>query len=108
LEGAAVLALSILLYAYFGFSWWYFAIFLLAPDLTGFFYFGNKRVFTMAYNLAHTLIFPLLLGGISLLYGSDLGIQIALIWLAHIGMDRAVGYGLKYPTAFKDTHLSRV
>lgn len=108
LEGVAVLALSVVLYSYFGFSWWYFAIFLLAPDLTGLFYFIDKPLFTLIYNLGHTLIFPLALGGLSLLIGSSLGIQIALIWLAHIGMDRAVGYGLKYPTAFKDTHLNRV
>jgi hypothetical protein len=43
-----------------------------------------------------------------LLGGNSLALSLALIWLAHIGMDRMVGYGLKYPTAFKDTHLSRV
>ena len=35
-------------------------------------------------------------------------IKLGLIWLAHIGMDRAIGYGLKYPTNHKDTHLQRV
>ena len=40
--------------------------------------------------------------------GSGLAIQLALIWLSHIGIDRAIGYGLKYPSAFKDTHLQRV
>jgi hypothetical protein len=39
---------------------------------------------------------------------SDVALQVSLIWLAHIGLDRAVGYGLKYPTAFKETHLQRV
>jgi hypothetical protein len=39
---------------------------------------------------------------------SDVALQVRLIWLAHIGLDRAVGYGLKYPTAFKETHLQRV
>jgi hypothetical protein len=34
--------------------------------------------------------------------------QIALIWFAHIGTDRFLGYGLEYPTRFKDTHLQRV
>ena len=108
LEGAAILALSVLFYRYFGFGWGPFALFILAPDLTGLLYFGNKRIFTLAYNLAHTLVFPLALGGISLIFGSTLGLQIALIWLAHIGMDRAIGYGLKYPTSFNQTHLSRV
>jgi hypothetical protein len=35
-------------------------------------------------------------------------VAVALIWFAHISMDRTVGYGLKYPTSFKDTHLERV
>ena len=39
---------------------------------------------------------------------SETAAKVALIWLAHIGMDRLLGYGLKYPSAFKDTHLQRV
>jgi hypothetical protein len=45
---------------------------------------------------------------VGVLADSDVAVQLALIWLAHIGADRALGYGLKYPTAFKDTHLQRV
>ena len=40
--------------------------------------------------------------------GWPIGLQLALIWLAHIGMDRLVGYGLKYRGALKETHLGRV
>lgn len=35
-------------------------------------------------------------------------LRLALIHLAHIGFDRALGYGLKYGTAFGDTHLCRI
>ena len=48
------------------------------------------------------------LGVIGVVGDSSTATQIALIWLAHIGVDRLLGYGLKYPTGFKDTHLQRV
>ena len=48
------------------------------------------------------------LGAAGVLADSGLPVQLALIWLGHIGMDHALGYGLKYPTAFGDTHLQRV
>jgi hypothetical protein len=34
--------------------------------------------------------------------------SVALIWLAHIGFDRALGYGLKYKAGFGFTHLGRI
>jgi hypothetical protein len=62
----------------------------------------------IAYDAMHTEIFPVALGALGVLAGSSGATKVALIWLAHIGTDRLLGYGLKYPTAFKDTHLSRV
>lgn len=56
----------------------------------------------------HTYALPIALGVAGVLGDSSLATQIALIWVAHIGMDRLLGYGLKYPTAFKDTHLQRI
>ena len=61
-----------------------------------------------AYDVAHTEILPIALGVAGVLADGGLAVQLALIWLAHIGLDRLVGYGLKYPTGFKDTHLQRV
>ena len=57
---------------------------------------------------AFYIALPLALGTVGVLGGHGVLVQVALIWLAHIGMDRALGYGLKYETAFKDTHLERV
>jgi hypothetical protein len=62
----------------------------------------------MLNRLPHTEIFPVPLGTLGVLAGSSAATKVALIWLAHIGCDRLVGYGLKYPTAFEDTHLSRI
>jgi hypothetical protein len=108
LEGLAAFAISILLYARHDGSLWLFVVLLLAPDLSAVGYLAGKRAGATTYNIAHTYALPAILGGAGLLGGSDLAISLALIWAAHIGMDRAVGYGLKYPSDFKDTHLSRV
>ena len=61
-----------------------------------------------AYNSVHTYVLPVVLGFAGVLAESSLATKLALIWLTHIGLDRALGYGLKYPTDFKDTHLQRV
>jgi hypothetical protein len=108
IEGVALFAGALTLYVLRGYSGWAFALFLLAPDLSAVGYLINLRTGAAMYNTVHTYALPMALGMLSLILGWGLGIQVALIWLAHIGMDRAVGYGLKYPTAFKDTHLSRV
>jgi hypothetical protein len=107
-EGAALFAGALALYVMRGYNGWMFALFLLAPDLSAVGYLINPRSGAAIYNVAHTYALPMALGVVSLIAGWGFGLQVALIWLAHIGMDRAVGYGLKYPTAFKDTHLSRV
>ena len=108
LEGMALLGAAVVLYANLGASWWLFAALLLAPDLGLAGYALGPEVGARTYNLTHTLILPLALGAAGLLVGAPTLIAIALIWVAHIGMDRAVGYGLKYPSSFRQTHLQRV
>jgi hypothetical protein len=107
-EGVAVLISAITLYASQQGSWIAFVLLLLAPDLSAIGYLVNPRVGSVAYNAVHTYVLPGLLAALSILASFPAGIQIALIWFAHIGMDRALGFGLKYATAFKDTHLQRV
>jgi hypothetical protein len=65
-------------------------------------------VFAAAYNAVHTYVGPVALLAVGVLAGESVPTQIALIWLAHIGIDRTLGYGLKYPSGFKHTHLERV
>jgi hypothetical protein len=108
LEGAALLAAAVLLYREHDASWLLFAVLLFAPDLSALGYLGGARIGAIAYNVAHTTVLPIALGVTGLLAGSDLAISLALVWLAHIGLDRTIGYGLKYPDAFKATHLARV
>jgi hypothetical protein len=108
LEGLAAFTTSILLYARHDTSWLLLIVLALAPDLSALGFLGGPRAGTIAYNIAHTYTVPAILGVAGFLGDSDLAIALALIWTAHIGMDRAIGYGLKYESAFKDTHLSRV
>jgi Domain of unknown function (DUF4260) len=108
LEGAAVGVAAIVLYADGDHSWWLFALLALAPDLSFAAYALGPAAGAAAYNLAHNLVFPIALGTASVLSNTEWGIAVALVWLTHIGIDRLLGYGLKYRTAFKDTHLQRV
>ena len=108
LEGAAILACSAVLYSRSHASWTLFAILFLAPDLAMLGYLANRSVGAAFYNLAHTLTTAGLMLAIGYFTHHPQWISLALIWTAHIGFDRLLGYGLKYPTAFKDTHLQRV
>ena len=108
LEGAAVLGGSVALYADGGWSWLAYLLLFLAPDLSMLAYLGGARAGALAYDVAHFAALPIALGTAGVLAGSDLPVQLALIWLGHVGIDRALGFGLKYPSAFGDTHLQRV
>ena len=108
LEGAALAVACMVFYSYFEGSWWMFAILLLAPDLSFAAYLAGPRVGAFVYNLVHSTIGPILLGTFAYLAGAVPAVAVALIWLFHIGIDRMLGYGLKYGTGFKDTHLGRI
>jgi hypothetical protein len=108
LEGAAVAVAALVLYFWAGDPWWLLLVLALAPDLSMAAYAAGPRIGAAAYDVAHTYAIPVGLGTVGLVAHSDAAVAVALIWLTHIGVDRAIGYGLKYPTGFKDTHLQRV
>ncbi len=108
LEGLAVFLAAIALYAHQGYSGVAFAALLLVPDLSAIAYRINARVGSIAYNTVHTYAWTILVAGLGLALGSPVALQIALIGFAHIGMDRVLGFGLKYPTVFNDTHFQHV
>ena len=108
IEGGAILAAACVIYHQLHGSWLWFALLLLVPDLSMFGYIINNKVGAMAYNFAHTYTVPILLSLALWLFGQASHVWLALIWMAHIGCDRLLGFGLKYETAFKDTHLNRV
>src|SRR5690606_29348552 len=78
------------------------------PDISFAGYLAGPKVGAIAYNALHTAIGPIALALAGFALAAPLTLSIALIWLAHIGIDRALGYGLKYPAGFGFTHLGRI
>jgi hypothetical protein len=107
-EGLAVFAAALALYFHAGYGWLLLVVLALAPDLSMLGYLAGPRAGTAAYDVAHTSVLPVALAAAGVVTGADLAVQLGLIWVAHVGADRLLGYGLKYPTGFRDTHLQRV
>ncbi len=108
LEGLCLLVAALVAYAHAGHGWGLFALCFLAPDLSFAGYLGGRRAGAIAYNAAHSSIGALACLGAGLYWGAPAFVSACLIWLAHIGFDRALGYGLKYAGSFHDTHLGRI
>ena len=107
-EGATLLIGSLVGYSTTGQPWWLVPLTVLVPDLLMVGYFGGTRIGARVYNLAHSTSLPAAMVGIGWWQSQPLVVALALIWLAHIGVDRLVGYGLKYDDHFQHTHLGRL
>ena len=105
LEGLVVLVAAVLCFRWLGGGWEMFALLFLLPDLSMLGYLVGKRVGAAAYNAGHSYVGPALFCATGLLQGDELLPKLAVIWVAHIGFDRMLGYGLKYGSAFGHTHL---
>jgi len=108
IEGLLALGLSVLAYSHLDGSWAWFAALFLMPDLVLLGYLGGPRLGAALYNIGHSFIGPALLAGAGWSFGAPALLLGAVIWTAHIGFDRALGYGMKYASGFRDTHLGRV
>jgi hypothetical protein len=108
LEGLTLFLGMTLLYAVWGGSWWIYAVLFLAPDLSFAGYLAGPRVGAIVYNAAHSYMAPVTLMVTGFGMAAPLTLSIAMIWMAHIGIDRALGYGLKYADGFAFTHLGRI
>lgn len=106
LEGLAVAAVSAMLYARTGVSWWLFAALWLVPDLSMLGYLtGYPCRGARVYNAFHTYFLPAILALPAYLLHAHVLLAVALIWVNHIGVDRLLGFGLKYSDGFAFTHL---
>lgn len=106
-EGLCELALAVAIYAHLGASWTIFALAFLTPDIAFLGYFVNPRIGAIAYNTTHSLLVATLFALLTLLFAPSLA-PYSLIWFAHIGFDRSLGYGLKSVTGFQHTHLGAI
>jgi len=106
-EGLAVLGIALGSYFTLDGPIWLLLVLGLAPDLSMIVYLVGAQIGTLSYNIVHTYTLPLALGSLGVWADSRMALLIALIWTAHIGADRLVGYGLKFESGFKNTHLSR-
>ena len=108
LEGLTLLAAMLVLYGTSGGLWWVFAVLFLVPDLSFIAYLTDSRTGAFVYNAMHSTLAPASLMALGFTSGEPFVLSIAMIWLAHIGLDRALGYGLKYGAGFGFTHLGRI
>lgn len=105
LEGAVLFAASIAFFAMQGQAWWLYPALLLVPDIFMLGYLKNTKVGSFVYNLGHSYPAAALVTALGFIFGSAFTIAIGAIWFGHIGWDRMFGYGLKYRTSFKHTHM---
>ena len=108
IEGAVLLAMSLFMYSRYGRTWWLFAILLLAPDIGMLGYLASARIGAATYNVFHTYFGPAALSIVGIAVDRPAIYSIGFIWFAHIGLDRALGYGLKYSDGFQHTHLGMI
>ena len=108
LEGAAVFFAGLILYAQLGAPWWLVVPLLLLPDASAVGYLAGPRIGAIAYNVVHNWAFGLAVLGVGLATSLAPIAILGAAAIAHVGMDRAAGYGLKLPTSFQDTHLGRI
>jgi hypothetical protein len=105
LEGVVLFAASIAVFAFQGQPWWLYPVLLLVPDIFMLGYLRNTKVGSIFYNVGHSYPVAALVTALGFVLTSPLTIAIGVIWFGHIGWDRMLGYGLKYGTSFKHTHL---
>lgn len=98
-------ALYFLLLHSLGLPAWLWALLFFSPDISMLGYLLNKRTGAFTYNLFHHKGVALSLVAIGLFMDSEVMLSIGALLFAHASFDRIWGYGLKYASGFKDTHL---
>ncbi|WKZ30168.1 MAG: DUF4260 domain-containing protein [Candidatus Dojkabacteria bacterium] len=107
-EGIALFILATAVYFYSGLNWLAYLLLLFSFDISMLGYLVNKKFGAEIYNFVHNLILPSIVACIFLLFPHNMLLGLACLWFAHIGLDRALGYGLKLSSGFKDTHLGKI
>ena len=108
LEGAAAFVAGLAVYGAAGGEWLFVLPLLLLPDVSMAGYLGGPGLGSQLYNLAHNWATALAVLGAGVVADIDALRLGGAILVAHVGIDRLLGYGLKFPTSFQDTHLGRI
>lgn len=108
LEGLSIFIASLYFFYETRGTWLWFFILFLAPDLSMMGYLKGKRVGAILYNTAHNFFTSFLIITVGFLLNSEVTLHLGIILLAHVGIDRFFGYGLKYKEDFKITHLQKI
>jgi hypothetical protein len=108
LEGLLLLVAAVWLFAETRETWWLFGLLLLAPDISMLGYLHSPETGAAIYNLGHTLLVPAAMLAWGVLAEVSLLVGVGAVWVAHIGMDRFAGYGMKYSDSFHHTHLGMI
>lgn len=108
IEGVAAFIVGLALYGWLGGPWLAVVPLLLLPDVSMVGYLRDPRLGALTYNLAHNWALGLAVLGLGLVSALPVVSIAGAVLIAHVGMDRALGYGLKLPTSFGETHLGRI
>ena len=108
LEGLAGFIAGLALFGASGGDWLFIVPLLLLPDISAAGYLAGPRIGAFIYNLVHNWVPGIVVLGLGTWLDSPVFLVVAAILIAHVGMDRAAGYGLKLPGSFHDTHLGRM
>ncbi len=108
LDGLVLFIATVILFSGQGQKWWLYPVLLLVPDIFMLGYLAKTRVGAFFYNLGHSYLAPAIMILLAWRAGSKMALAIGIIWLGHIGWDRFFGYGLKYDSSFKHTHLGNL
>lgn len=107
LEGLAMLVAGLVAYDRLGGDWLWLVPALLLPDLSALGYLAGNSIGSVVYNVVHNWALGLAVVGAGVLWGIPSLALAGVVLIAHVGMDRLAGYGLKHPSGFKDTHMQR-
>jgi hypothetical protein len=107
LEGLAALVLGVALYVRLGGDWLWLVPLLVAADLSLVGYLGGPRLGSVIYNLGHNWVIGLAALGLGAWLAIPVLQLVGAMLIAHVGMDRVIGFGLRHPDDEKRTHLQR-
>ncbi|MBF4466772.1 DUF4260 domain-containing protein [Flavobacterium sp. LC2016-12] len=108
LEELGLFILGIYLFSLLNYEWWWFLALILVPDFSMLGYVFDTKIGAFLYNIFHHRGIAVLLYIIGCYFKIEILQLTGIILFSHSSMDRFFGYGLKYESGFKYTHLGEI